>query len=952
MAPPLTEFQLPKHFCPKIVEKRWADHWDEHQLWRADPNSAKPPFCMVLPPPNVTGVLHMGHALTVAIEDCIARYKRMRGFEVLWVPGLDHAGIATQTIVERHLLEKEGKSKSSMTRGEFLNRVWEWKERHQQVILDQIKRLGASCDWSRLCFSLDEPRSQAVNCAFHRLYDQGLIYRDHYLVNWDPLTQTALSDDEVEYEEREGQLWTLRYQLESGLSELHVATTRPETLLGDTALAVSPRDPRYAPFVGARARVPIVDRLIPIVADDAVSAEFGTGVVKVTPAHDPLDYQIGRRHELDAIEVIGPDGAMRCPPDAKSLPYAGFSADRAREMICADLQKAGAMVTSQTHSHRVGLSYRSRAVVEPRLSKQWFFKLSAFRSLLRQAVEGGGIALIPPTFRATYFHWVDGLRDWCISRQLWWGHQIPVWHHRASGEMICAESSELPEEVRQTPGDWARDEDVLDTWFSSALWPLSALGWPNRSALLEKFYPNQLLETGCDILFFWVARMAILGRLNEGRWPFAQCYLHGLIYSKSYWRSAPGGGIRYVSDQERAQYDLGSQPPRDVQSRWEKMSKSKGNVINPLEIAELYGTDAARMALLASAIKLPQIDLDRRKFEEFKHFANKIWNGARFVLHAIQSPPALTPRFFAEELDEGELALEDRWFLGALRGVISRVQGHLDRLDLDRAAMTAYEFYWGEFCAQYLEVAKPTLADLQAPDRRHKQKILALGLLALVRLIHPMAPYISEEIFSHLKRQLSGGVSPNSDSLTKEGQSALCANCCMTSPWPDLGSSGASAQLDQERFEHLIHVARALRNVRAELKIPPGVSLQICAHMGDADWGEFQSQHHIARALTRIESVKRVFEEPKQPCALAQIDRARFFVLLPESFLSQERQRLSRELAKLDAKIAKLREFLEDPNLAQRAPSTVLEQRSAQLQSLQASRDQMVLATERISKGH
>ena len=949
--PPHSDFQLPKHFAPLEIEQRWIEYWDERQLWRADPGSSRPPFCMVLPPPNITGVLHMGHAFTVAIEDCIARYKRMQGFEVLFVPGLDHAGIATQTVVERHLQVQTGKAKNAFTREEFLEKTWEWKERHQKIILDQIKRLGASCDWSRLCFSLDAPRNQAVVSAFHRFYEQGLIYRDHYLVNWDPKAQTALSDDEVEYEERDGSLWTVRYQLDQDRAkppvDLFVATTRPETLLGDTALAVSPSDSRYTSFIGKRARVPLLERSIPVIADAAVSPDFGTGIVKITPAHDHLDYQIGRRHNLNSIEVIGPDGTMLLPPDGQALPYLGLPALQARQVICEDLQKAGALVKQQPHRHRVGLSYRSRAIVEPRLSMQWFFKLSAFRATLRQAVETSELTLMPKIWQATYFHWIDNLRDWCISRQLWWGHRIPVWHNSKTGEMVCSPCQEPPLAARQVPEDWSQDEDVLDTWFSSALWPLSALGWPAPSILLEKFYPNQLLETGCDILFFWVARMCIFGKLNGGQWPFPRCYLHGLIYSKSYWRSTSNGNIQYVSDEERAKFDLGAALPADVHSKWEKMSKSKGNVINPKEIVDSYGTDAARMALLASATKLPQIDLDRRKFEEFKHFTNKVWNGARFVLHALQTAPALTPNLFAGGLDHDTFALEDRWLISRLQGISNQVEHYLDNFDLDRAAQASYEFYWGEFCAHYLEIAKPVLNDPAAPSRCNKQKLLSLGLLVLTRLLHPMAPFISEEIFSRLKCQLSGGGVKNKCLLTQEAQTALAASCCMSSPWPKLGSASVASTADCARFASLVQVARALRNVRAELKMSPAAKLHICVIAKDAEWFELQAQQHIARALTPIEHIERVTCEPSRPCALAQASQIQLFVLLPELLLLQEQERLARELQKLDVKIEKTRQLLSDLAFTQKAPPQILAKRRKQLELHIEDRERLVLASEK-----
>lgn len=943
---PAAEPELPKRFAPEAIELRWLAYWDEMQLSKADPASPKPPFCLVLPPPNVTGVLHMGHALTVAIQDSIARYKRMRGYEVLWVPGLDHAGIATQTVVERHLLATEGKARTDFSREEFLKRTWEWSEKHQAIILSQIKRLGASCDWSRLCFSLDAPRSRAVETMFKRLFDQSLIYRGDYLVNWDPLAQTALSDDEVEFEEREGQLWTLRYPLvepTSTCQALHIATTRPETLLGDTALAVAPEDARYRHLIGKNARVPLVDRVIPIIADAAVDPEFGTGVVKITPAHDPLDYQIGQRHGLPSIEVISANGKIVLFRDALHLPYKGLTALEVRSIICDDLAKIGALVDVAPHQHRVGVSYRSKAVIEPRISKQWFFKLSAFKQSLKEAVEKGQIDLIPKSWHPTFYHWIDGLRDWCISRQLWWGHRIPIWHHK-EGEVVCWIEEGAPSIARQFPGDWQRDEDVLDTWFSSALWPFSALGWPDSSPLLEKFYPNQLLETGCDILFFWVARMAIFGKLATDQWPFPTCYLHGLIFAKSYWRQLPQGGIRYVSEKERTCFDLGQTVPKDVHSKWEKMSKSKGNALNPIEMIDEYGTDALRIALLMSPSKSGQIDLDRRKFEEFKHFSNKVWNGARFVLHTLQHHDKFTGVDLAQGLMLHHLALEDRWLLGRLQCLCRDVCRHFDVYDLDRAVSESYECFWNEFCSLYIEMAKPILNGKLPGHSLNKLRLLALGLLFFIRLLHPMIPFITEEIFAALKTTL--GECPalsDADAWTKEGCAALNAPCCMVSHFPT-DHHLPILETDLSSFSRLVRIARALRNVRAELEVAPSEFLVVFIVTSDQTWSTLCEHDHIPKTLAAIERFERIEDRPKFSSAYALVDDAQLFCRVPDELLERESLRIARDLERIDGALQKQCALLNDMDFKKRAPEHVVAKYRALVQSLELQKEQLLRA--------
>ncbi|MBS0637945.1 MAG: valine--tRNA ligase, partial [Verrucomicrobia bacterium] len=650
--------ELPKAFVASDVEKKWYQFWEQNQLFKADPTSDKKPYCIMIPPPNVTGVLHMGHALVNTLQDILIRYKRMSGFDTLWMPGTDHAGISTQAVVERNIFQTTGKRKRDFSREDFLQIVWQWKEKSEREIVEQLKALGASCDWSRQRFTMDTAYCHAVRVMFKKLFSEGKIYRGDYLVNWDPVTETALADDEVEYEEKSGFLWHFRYPLVDGRGHIEIATTRPETMLGDTAVAVNPRDERYRNYIGKKALQPLTGRELLIIADEHIDPTFGTGAVKITPAHDHNDYLMGQRHNLEMINIMTSDGKI----NENGGEFTGKSMLEARDAVTEAMKQKGFFVKAVPHLNRVGVSYRSKAIIEPHLSKQWFVKLTDYKPHLKEIVKTNKVKILPHQWEATYYHWIDNLHDWCISRQLWWGHRIPIWYNKEDPEkMICHDGEGEPEEVQKNPDMWYQDPDVLDTWFSSSLWPAATLGWPEKTPELKKYYPNSTLITGHDILFFWVARMLMMGEAAMHEVPFPETYLHGLIYGKSYWRQPPGGPIMYVTEQERKEYDLGKEIPKDVSSKWEKMSKSKGNIIDPYEIINEYGTDACRMALASSATSMPQIDLDRRRFEEFKNFANKIWNGARFVLMNVED---LTT--FSEGLDEKLLSLEDRWILSRL----------------------------------------------------------------------------------------------------------------------------------------------------------------------------------------------------------------------------------------------------------------------------------------------
>lgn len=930
---------LPKAYEAKIIDAKWYQFWEAHQFFKANAHSSKPSYCIVMPPPNVTGVLHMGHALVNTLQDILIRWKRMQGFEVLWVPGTDHAGISTQTVVERHLIQTHGKKRKDYSREEFLSHVWSWKKTSESRIIEQLKRLGSSCDWSRLRFTMDEGNNKAVRVMFKKLFDAGLIYRGDYLVNWDPVTQTALADDEVEHEERQSFLWHIHYPLADDSGFIRVATTRPETILGDTAVAVSPSDSRYAHLIGKEILLPLSNRLIPIIADHHVDPTFGTGAVKVTPAHDPNDYQIGRTHNLPFINIMTPDGCI----NSNGGQFEGLTMAAAREAVVENLRKEGFLDKIEPHINRVGISYRSKATIEPYLSKQWFVRMETFAKHLRSTVAEGKTRLIPPHWDATYFHWIDHLRDWCISRQLWWGHRIPIWYHRTNAEqIICYDGPDLPEEVKTSPDDWIQDSDVLDTWFSSALWPFSTLGWPDKTSDLAKFYPNSTLVTGHDILFFWVARMLAMGEYALDTPPFPECFLHGLIYGKSYWREQVGGGILYVAEQERLDYDLGKPVPKEVFSKWEKMSKSKGNVIDPLEMIDQYGTDAVRMALCASATQARQIDLDRRRFEEFKNFANKMWNSARFVLMNLQhnerpGMSGLEANEFSKGIEEKLLNLEDRWILSTLNRTVKSINHHLTCYEFDQAAIEAYDFFWKKFCAYYVEISKPILFGKTGSlkDRTNKQKLLVIVLCQALRLMHPIAPFITEELFHLLKDHLEGlTLDLNSDPYTQDCVKALHSAACLVAPYPQvIRESDLNPDIDRT-FSMMEEVIYTIRNIRGEMKLSPGTAtdVYIIGQPDDPDWQAVLTNSHMISALIRTQEIHVLCAQPSLGFTCTGVFRSLKIILpLPEELLKQELLRLTKEKDKLITSIEKLHSQLGNPDFISRAPSQLIQKQQQQL---------------------
>lgn len=924
---------LPKSYEAQIVDNKWYAFWEDEGFFHADAKSEKPSFCIVMPPPNVTGVLHMGHALVNTLQDVLVRWKRMCGDETLWIPGTDHAGISTQTVVERHLMKTIQKKRKDFSREEFLSHVWTWKEENEGKIIGQLKRLGCSCDWQRLRFTMDEQNNRAVRTTFKKMFDDGLIYRGDYLVNWDPVTQTALADDEVEYEDRNSFLWHFKYPLKDNTGHVYIATTRPETMLGDTAIAVSPKDPRYAHLIGKTVVLPLMNREISIIADHHVDPEFGTGMVKVTPAHDPNDYAMGLAHQLPFINIMTADGHI----NGNGGEFEGLTMSEAREAIVSKMKLLGLLEKTEPHMHRVGVSYRSKATIEPWMSKQWFVRMSSFGKALRSAVEENRFRFIPKSWENTYFHWIDNLRDWCISRQLWWGHRIPIWYNKINPElMICWDGEGTPPEVAAAPDDWRQDEDVLDTWFSSALWPFSTLGWPDKTEDLKRFYPNSVLVTGHDILFFWVARMLLMGEYVLGELPFPETFIHGLIYGKSYWTQLPAGGIAYVSPQDRREYELGKPVPKDVHAKWEKMSKSKGNIIDPLEIIEQYGTDAMRMALCASPAQSREIDLDLRRFEDFKNFANKVWNGARFVFMNLDGSPELgtdplTSEEFSKGLDETILSLEDHWILSALNRTVGDVNAKLSAYTFDQAAMGAYDFFWKEFCSYYVEIAKPVLMGKQGSPalRTNKQKLLVIILCQAVRLIHPMAPFITEELFQLLKTRLPDLTARSSvDPYTQEAIQALQTKACIIAPYPQIIRKEDINDEINQTFELVEKAVYTIRNIRGEMKIPPSTAteIHIVGSGNDPAFLTLTKNQGILSALVRITAITTHTEEPKIGfCCKGLLESMKILIPLPEDLVKQERSRLIKEKEKILSSLNKLKLQLENVEFLKNAPPQLIE---------------------------
>lgn len=886
--------ELPKTFDPKANEERVTPLWNG--AFVADASSPNPPYSIVIPPPNVTGQLHMGHALDGSVQDLLIRYHRMRGYNVVWYPGTDHAGIATQTVVERMLLSTLQKRRTDMTKEEFLAYAFEWKDEYEERILSQFKRIGASCDWSRQRFTLDSVCSTAVNTMFKKLYDKKLIYRGLYLVNWDPLTETALADDEVEYEEHEGKLYTFQFPLSDNSGFIQVATTRPETMLADVAIAVHPKDPKYLAYHNKTFYHPARKTDLPIVLDHFVDPEFGTGAVKITPGHDPNDYACAKRLGLEALNMMSSNGRVI---EGHGI-YSGLLMTEARELIVQKMKESGHLVKIDRHTHRVGISYRSKAVIEPFLSKQWFVNMRAFKERLIEIVENKEVEIVPQEWVKTYLHWIDNLQDWCISRQLWWGHSIPIWYDLENEDhTICYVGEGIPPEVEKNPQRWRKDPDVLDTWFSSALWPLSCTGWPQKTKDFEKFYPTSVLVTGHDILFFWVSRMLLMAEFAEQAPPFKQVFLHGLIYAKSYWREGPNGHIQYVSKEERNAFELMDKPPKGVHFKWEKMSKSKGNVINPVEMIETYGVDAVRFTLLSLVSHARQIDLDTRRFEEGRNFINKIWNAFRFTL------PHLNDYDRVPEIDYDSLGHANRWILAKLSETSREIDTLIGRYFINEASMRVYRFFWDEFCAVYLEAIKPILFKKKGDEKDFEETraVLLHVLIESLALMHPFIPFVTEEIYQTIREKIEG-----LDPLLAKRQ---------------MGSLPKG--YDVAYFDSALDWVQKIRNVRSEMQIPLGAEIEIRALRQKTGGIDPLEAKEVIETLTKS-SIH--FDDELKGSEFGTkliFSEAVLFIPLPKDLLFKECTRIEKQLEALQKKIDGLKARLENPEFVSKAPVVLLE---------------------------
>jgi valyl-tRNA synthetase len=872
---------LDKSYDPHQAEEKWYDYWMGHGYFRADEDSEKESYSIVIPPPNVTGVLHIGHALNNTLQDILIRYKRMQGYNVLWMPGTDHAGIATQNVVEKQLLE-EGLDRHALGREKFIERIWKWKEQSGGTIISQLKKLGASCDWSRERFTMDEGLSEAVKEVFIRLYEEGLIYRSHYIINWCPRCQTALSDLEVEHEEVLGKLYHLKYPFKEGDRFVIVATTRPETMLGDTAVAVNPEDERYQSIIGKKIILPVVKREILVIGDPYVDIEFGTGCLKVTPAHDFNDFEIGLAYGLEQIKVIDEEGRM----NENAGPYRGMDRFECRKRIVEDFERDGVLIKIEDYHHMVGHCYRCKTIVEPNLSLQWFVRTKPLAQTAIEAVRDGRTQIIPEVWEKTYFEWMENIRDWCISRQIWWGHRIPAWYCEPCGEVIVAK--ETPTSCPKCGSDRLKPEtDVLDTWFSSALWPFSTMGWPKETKELKRFYPTSVLVTGFDILFFWVARMMMMGLKFMGDVPFRDVYIHGLV--------------------------------RD--ERGEKYSKTRGNVMDPLELIDRFGADALRFTLAALTMPGSDLKLSEERTEGYRHFANKIWNASRFALMNLGDFKISRKRTISKISD---YSLPDRWIKGRLNQAIREVQKTLGDYKFNEASHTLYQFIWHEFCDWYLELIKPTLyQDKDLAMKKLAQETLLEVLDATLKLLHPFMPFITEEIWQQLH-------------LKKEDGSIMKAGF----PKPD-------ERFDDEQVADemglVIKIIAALRNIRGEMNIPPGEQIEVILRPKDEEVGKrLERNQSFIQNLAKVNTL-RIGEEIRKPAhsAFAQIQEVEVFVPMGRSRMEEEVRRLEKEIVKIEKENAFVFKKLSNQHFLSKAPSEVVREVNERVLEYQAVRNKL-----------
>lgn len=862
---------LEKVYDPKPVEEKWSKFWIDEGLFVPRVPSSKKKFSMVLPPPNVTGSLHIGHALCFTLPDIIVRWRRMQGYNTLWLPGTDHASIAVHNVIEQSLAEK-GLTREKIGREEFLKMAWDWKEKYSGIITHQLKRLGTSLDWTRERFTLDEGFSKAVRHVFIELYHEDLIYRDYYLVNRCPHCGTVLSDIEIEHKERKAKLYYIKYHLLNSEESITVATTRPETMLGDTAVAVHPDDERYSKYQKRKVLLPLVNREIPVITDERVEREFGTGAVKVTPAHDPVDFELGKRHHLEQVIVIDGSGRMT---EAAGEEFKGLDRFECREKVIAKLKEMGLLEKMEDYEHAIGHCYRCQTIIEPHLSWQWFVRVKPLAEEAIRVVEEGEIKFIPSNWAKTYFEWMYNIHDWCISRQLWWGHRIPAWYCQECEHVMVSE--ETPAKCEKCPSsEFVQDEDVLDTWFSSALWPFVTMGWPEKTEDFKAFYPTDLMSTGFDIIFFWVARMIMMGLKFARDIPFRHVFINGLV--------------------------------RDVKRR--KMSKSEGNIIDPLEMIEKYGTDALRFTMAALAIPGMDLSLAEERMAGYQAFANKIWNASRFVLMNIQGDEFC--------LKEEELTLADRWIRSRLVGIIDELNDALENYKFYEAADKIYHFIWHEFCDWYIELVKPSLKQ----GNKTSEAVLVDTLDQILRLLHPFMPFITEEIWHHL---------PSSE------------KSLVVTSFPQARKDLKDEEADRE-MKFLQEAIVGIRTIRAENRIPPKKKVDLYVKVKDEKKVGKKAEAEIIRhnkeyiqALANIRQVEILDHFPQQKKFLKGIAGSwEIAIPIEEGVfnLNQEKQRLEKELSKIMLEIEKIESRLKKTNFLNRAPKEVISETKGKLLDL------------------
>jgi len=879
--------ELAKAYDATLVEKKWYKIWTQKGYFSAKPNPKKKPYTIVIPPPNVTGILHMGHALNNTLQDILVRYKRMSGCEALWMPGTDHAGIATQNVVERSLRE-EGLTRQALGRDQFLERVWAWREKYGNTIIRQLQRLGSSCDWKRTRFTMDEGLSKAVREVFVRLYEKGLVYRGTYIINWCPRCQTALSDEEAQHREMTGHLYHLKYAIEGTDEHVVIATTRPETMLGDTAIGFNPTDERYKHLVGKTAILPLLNRRLRIIQDETIDPAFGTGALKITPAHDPVDFNLARKHNLESINILNPDGTL----NEAAGPYQGLDRFEARRKIIAELEDRRILLETKEHIHSVGHCYRCQTVVEPYLSLQWFVRMKPLSLPGIKAVEGGTIRFVPSRWTKVYLDWMNNIKDWCISRQIWWGHRIPVWYcpacrAQSTGVSPSSTDGRYVETgmivSRETPQscptcgskELTQDPDVLDTWFSSWLWPFSTLGWPESNADLKYFYPTATLVTGYEIIFFWVARMIMSGFEFTGKEPFSQVYIHGIV------RDETGA----------------------------KMSKSLGNAVDPINIIDEYGADALRFAIISITSEGQDVYCSKEKFELGRNFANKIWNASRFTLMNLGKIPKTAPR-------ASSLNPEDRWILSRLNGTIERLTESLERSRFNEAAATLYDFFWHQFCDWYLELAKPNI------QKASTQWVLQKTLETTLRLLHPFMPFITEEIWQQ---------------LSHEGETIMRA------PWPTPEKKWMDKKIEAQ-MQLVITEIQSIRNVRSAWQINPKdtVSVAIKATR-DSESKVLKAYSGLIAQMAKVGSLKigKDIARPKES-AVANIGHVETYVILTGLVdIQVERERIRAALVEVEKMSKGLAGRLQNEQFLKKAPAEVVEKEKQKAEELSNRRKRL-----------